>query len=94
MGLTRTKTESTILALTAFLMIGALLAIQAQLNTSPRETKTAGEDTREEKIARAMSAGPPEIAKSATMQRPMEACGRTVHRRRSRESRGCWSSRR
>ncbi len=67
MGLTHTKTESTILALTAFLMIGALLAIQAQLNTSPRETKTAGEDTREEKIARAMSAGPPEIAKSATI---------------------------
>lgn len=65
MRLTRTKLALAILALTVFLMMEARFASVAQSKDLPLETKVAGDDTTGEKIARAMSAGPPDIAMSA-----------------------------
>ena len=51
-------------AIAAFAVTGAILATRAESQPTDRTAVIAGTDTTEVKIGRAMSAGPPEIARS------------------------------
>jgi len=56
---------SVIAAIALFLVIGNRLVGRAESKTSHNETSARADDTTQEKIARAMSAGPDDISKSA-----------------------------
>ena len=56
---------STITAMALFLIIGVRLVTRAESKTSHNETSAEAGDTTQEKIARAISAGPDNVSTSA-----------------------------